>query len=240
MHLPHVLAQPVNFSDVTAIWLMAYSALFSIVNPLGASLIFAQMTIGRPKREIVTLARLVGFYSFIILMVSVWLGGWILSFFRISIDALRVAGGLVVASRAWALLLAPEESEARKERQVFDHDAAGQESDLGDRAFFPLAMPFTVGPGSIAVAIALSSGRTLGASPASYIVGLSLAVCSVSLTVVLLYTYAERIVSSLGRTGARIVSRLAALILLCIGIQILFAGLEGFVIATLKHVRQLG
>ncbi|GBR08273.1 MarC family protein [Asaia siamensis] len=239
MHLPHVLTQPVNFSDVTAIWLMAYSALFSIVNPLGASLIFAQMTLGRPKRDVVTLARLVGFYSFIILMVSVWLGGWILSFFRISIDALRVAGGLVVASRAWTLLLAPEENEARKERQVFNHDNAGQESDLGDRAFFPLAMPFTVGPGSIAVAIALSSGRTLGASPASYILALSLAVCAVALTVVLLYTYAERIVSSLGRTGARIVSRLAALILLCIGIQILFAGLEGFVMSALKHAHLL-
>lgn len=239
MHLPQVLTQKVNISDVTAIWLMAYSALFSIVNPLGASLIFAQTTLGRPKREIIVLARMVGFYSFIILMVSIWLGGWILSFFRITIDALRVSGGLVVASRAWALLLAPEESEARKERQVFDHNAARQESDLGDRAFFPLAMPFTVGPGSIAVAIALSSGRTLGASAASYIIGLSLAVLAIALTVVVLYTYAERIVSSLGRTGARIVSRLAALILLCIGVQILFSGLEGFVLSTLKHLHQI-
>ncbi|CDG38254.1 MULTISPECIES: MarC family protein [Asaia] len=239
MHLPHVLTQQVRLSDVTAIWLMAYSALFSIVNPLGASLIFAQTTLGRPRAQVVRLARTVGFYSFIILMVSVWLGGWILSFFRITIDALRVSGGLVVASRAWALLLAPEESEARKERQVFDHDTANADNDLGDRAFFPLAMPFTVGPGSIAVAIALSSGRTLGASAASYIIGLSLAVLAVSLTVVIFYTYAERIVSSLGRTGARIVSRLAALILLCIGIQILFAGLEGFVVSTLKHMRQL-
>lgn len=202
-------------------------------------MIFAQTTLGRPKREIIVLARMVGFYSFIILMVSIWLGGWILSFFRITIDALRVSGGLVVASRAWALLLAPEESEARKERQVFDHNAARQESDLGDRAFFPLAMPFTVGPGSIAVAIALSSGRTLGASAASYIIGLSLAVLAIALTVVVLYTYAERIVSSLGRTGARIVSRLAALILLCIGVQILFSGLEGFVFSTLKHLHQI-
>nr|WP_243443987.1 hypothetical protein [Asaia prunellae] len=56
MHLPHILAQPVSFSDVTAIWLMAYSALFSIVNPLGASLIFAQMTLGRSKRDVTALA----------------------------------------------------------------------------------------------------------------------------------------------------------------------------------------
>lgn len=240
MHLPHVLTHHVRLADVTAIWLMAYSALFSIVNPLGASLIFAQATMGRPRRQVVTLARLVGFYSFIILTVSVWLGGWILGFFRITIDALRVSGGLVVASRAWALLLAPEETEARKERQALAQDDSGQDNDLSERAFFPLAMPFTVGPGSIAVAIALSTGRTLGASAESYIIGLSLAVLAVSLTVVILYTYAERIVSSLGHTGARIVSRLAALILLCIGIQILFAGLEGFVISTIRHVRQMG
>ncbi|GBQ15912.1 MarC family protein [Swaminathania salitolerans] len=239
MQLPQVLAHPVVFRDVVGIWLMAYSALFSILNPIGASLIFAQATMDAPRRDILVLARNVGLYGFMILIVSIWFGGWILSFFGISIDALRVSGGLVVASWAWSLLLAPEESEARKQRQVLDHKRESPRSELADRAFFPLTMPFTVGPGGIAVAIALSSGGTLGTSPGSFELGLLLAALSIAMTIVIVYSYADRIVTALGRTGARIVSRLAALILLCIGIQILFVGLQGFAVSVMRHIHEI-
>ncbi|AQS87130.1 multiple antibiotic resistance protein MarC [Neoasaia chiangmaiensis NBRC 101099] len=225
----HVVTENIGLQYVSSIWLMAYSALFSIVNPLGASLIFAQATMGRARPEVVSLARLVAFYSFVVLMVSIWFGGEILTFFGITINALRVTGGLVVATRAWSMLQEPEESEARKERQALQGGRTVATPDLRDKAFFPFAMPFTVGPGSISVAIALSSERPAVDPRPAYFMGLTLAVICISVTVGIVYAYAERIVALLGVTGARIVSRLAALILLCIGIQILFSGIEGFV-----------
>lgn len=208
--------------------LIAFPALFSIVNPLGASLIFAQATEGREPSEIRALAKIVAFYSLVILLVSIWFGSWILVFFGISMNALRVSGGLVVASRAWVMLQAPEASEARKEKQALQGGRTVAAPDLRERAFFPLAMPFTVGPGSISVAIALSSSCPPQISAWHYYIGVSVAAVAISVVVLAVYTYSERVVAMLGVTGARIVSRLAALILLAIGIQIMASGFQGF------------
>jgi hypothetical protein len=66
-----------------------------------------------------------------------WCGGAILSFFGVSIAALRVAGGLIVASFAWQLLHAPEK------REVAKHGQAQEAEGLDAIAFFPLTLPFT-------------------------------------------------------------------------------------------------
>jgi len=227
---PHAITEQIGFRNVLAAFLLAFPALFSIVNPLGAAMIFAQTTLGRPRADCIALAKTVALNSFVILLVSVWFGEWILGFFGITIDALRVTGGLVVAVRAWQLLQQPEENEARKEQQAFQDGRTQQKADWREMAFFPLAMPFTVGPGSISVAIALSSERPASDPMPSYYIGLTLAVMLMALVVGCVYSYADRVVAMLGTTGTRIVSRLAALILLCIGIQILFSGLHGFVL----------
>lgn len=75
-----------------------------------------------------------------------------LNFFGVNLGALRIAGGLVVAVRAWGLLTQPEVHEKRKASSA----EPAQNSD-DDVAFFPLTMPLTNGPGTIAVVIALSS-----------------------------------------------------------------------------------
>ncbi|WP_408873663.1 MarC family protein [Gluconobacter roseus] len=218
-------------------WLIAFPALFSIINPLGASLIFAQATEGRDRREVVELARQVALNSLGIMLVSIWFGSWILGFFGISINALRITGGLVVASRAWLMLLQPETSEARKEKQALQGGRTVTTPDLRETAFFPLAMPFTVGPGSIPVAIALSSSTPPNMPTADYYAGVSAAATTMAVVVAVVYAYAERVVAMLGVTGTRIVSRLAALILLAIGVQIMASGAEGFLVEALKQAK---
>ena len=139
---------PLPTSSLVGAFLLAFPALFSIVNPVGASLIFHQAMGGRARSERLRLARLIGFYAFLVLLGSLLLGGYILNFFGVSLGALRVAGGLVVAIRAWGLLMDPQEHEDRKTSQT---EPAQSHEDV---AFFPLTMPFTTGPGSISVAIA--------------------------------------------------------------------------------------
>ncbi|GAN60171.1 UPF0056 inner membrane protein [Acetobacter cibinongensis] len=214
----------------TTAFLLAFPALFSIVNPFGASLIFAQATTGRSQREIMALSKLVAFYSFMIVLISIWLGGKVLVFFGITVSALRVAGGLVVAVRAWNLLQSPETMEAKKEKQALQGGKTVMSPNWSDSAFFPLAMPFTVGPGTIAVAIALGSGCPPGQPFLPYEFGVTLAAVAVVLVVWAAYSWSEKLVSLLGVTGTRIVSRMAALVLLCIGVQILAAGVQGFAV----------
>jgi multiple antibiotic resistance protein len=96
-------------------------------------------------------------------------------------------------------------------------------------AFFPLTMPFTAGPGTIAVAIAIGSNLHSGkGSVWPFVLGASAAAIAVAVTVWLAYTSADRIIAFLGATGARVVSRLSAFLLLCIGTQIAMSGVGDF------------
>lgn len=215
---------PLPTSSLVGAFLLAFPALFSIVNPVGASLIFDQAMGGRARSERLRLARLIAFYAFLVLLGSLLLGGYILNFFGVSLGALRVAGGLVVAIRAWGLLMDPQEHEDRKTSQT---EPAQRHEDV---AFFPLTMPFTTGPGSISVAIALASQRpTEGAKVAPFFIGAGLAAALVAILVWLLYSASGRVMRLLGQGGARVLSRLVAFLLLCIGVQIIASGAENLV-----------
>ncbi|MBV1836390.1 MarC family protein [Acetobacter estunensis] len=209
-------------------FLLAYPAFFSIINPLGAAIIFLQAAGDHTAKERADLARLVGIYTFSILMVSIWAGSLLLGFFGITINALRLAGGLFVARGGWVMLQSPEDTEHKRQSQIMQDDGTPVSSpNWRDIAFFPLTMPFTVGPGTMSVAIALSSGDS-GRNSLAYGVGISIAAAASAVTVWVAYAYAERLTSMLGVTGTRILSRLAALILMAIGVQIMAGGVIGF------------
>jgi multiple antibiotic resistance protein len=203
-------------------FLVAFPALFSIVNPFAGALIYSQVTSGRTHDERVAIAWRVAAYSAIVMLVSLLAGATIMSFFGVSIEALRVAGGLVVAARAWEMLAAPETNEDRKQEQ------AAPAAHAEDVAFFPLTMPFTTGPGTISVAIALSASQPArGVDIVPFFAGASAAAIAVGVSVGLCYASADRVVALLGPAQSRVFTRLSAFLLLCIGIQILLTGLQG-------------
>jgi multiple antibiotic resistance protein len=201
-------------------FLLAFPTLFSIVNPFGSALIFKEMTADRSPTERHYLARRIGLYVALLLIGSMLIGGFVLSFFGIGLGALRVAGGLVVAVSAWGLLMEPQKHEDRKVA-----DAAPTHGDPEDVAFFPLTMPLTTGPGTIAIAIALTSQQPADAiGRLAYTAGASVAALAIALLVWVSYAWSDQVVALLGHRGARIVSRLTAFILLCVGVQIIVTG----------------
>ena len=207
---------------VTA-FLLAFPALFSIVNPPGAAFIFNEVTSELSPAARLRIAGKVGLYSLLVMLVALWGGAYVLNFFGISLGALRIAGGTVVALRAWDLLIAPERQEARKTEQ------AGEASDeMDDMAFFPLTMPFTTGPGTIAVAVALGAERPAsGQGLLAFFVGVSAAAAAIALLVWLAYRSADWVADKIGAAARRTVSRMSAFLLLCIGVQILVNGIAG-------------
>ena len=128
---------------IVAAFLLGFPALFSIVNPVSGAFIFRTRTIERSHKDRVRLARRVGLYAAVVMLVALWAGSYVLAFFGITLPALRCAGGVVLAMYASSSLNAPERREARKEEQA--DAAAGQD----DRAFYPLTLPFTTGPGAM-------------------------------------------------------------------------------------------
>ena len=207
-------------------FLMAFPALFSIVNPITGAFIFREATAGFSHAERVTLAKRVGVYALIVMLVALGAGSYVLSAFGISLAALRIAGGLVLALFAWELLGSPERREGRKQEQVAD--TSGPADDL---AFFPLTMPFTTGPGTISVAVALGAGHP-AVDAAWFFAGVALAAGALAVVIAGTYAFADRLSDVLGRNGSRTVSRLSAFLLFCIGVQLLING----VVAVLEPI----
>jgi len=214
-----------------AAFLLAFPALFSIVNPVGTAFIFDAVTAHLTHADRARIAGRVGFYSLLVMLGALWAGTYILNFFGITISALRIGGGTVVALNAWHLLNAPEHQEARKQEQ------AGPDKQAGlDMAFFPLTMPFTTGPGTISVAVALGAEQPApGLGLLMFFLGVSGAAAAIAVLVWVCYRSADRVAAWLGATARQTVSRMMAFLLLCLGVQILISGIEG-VALSLKGI----
>jgi multiple antibiotic resistance protein len=205
--------------NAASAFLLAFPALFSIVNPIAGAFIFREATAQVTRKDRHRLAGKVAFYSLLVLLTALWTGSYVLAFFGISLAALRIAGGIVLSLFAWNLLSAPEQREARKQEQA----APVALSD--DVAFFPLTLPFTTGPGTISVAIALSAGHPANTNNwLPFFIGVTLAAVSVAVTIWIAYRFADRLSLLLGTNGSRTVTRLSAFLLFCIGVQILITG----------------
>jgi multiple antibiotic resistance protein len=212
-------------------FLLAFPALFSIVNPVGSAFIFDAVTANMSHAVRSQLAGRVAIYSFIVMLGALWLGTYVLSFFGVTIAALRIAGGTVVALNAWHLLTATEHHEASKQEQAGPVGEAAM-----DMAFFPLTMPFTAGPGTISVAVALGAERpSHGLVLLWFFLGVTGGAAVISAMVWFCYRSADRVAAWLGASARRSLSRLMAFLLLCIGVQILITGIED-VVLSLKGI----
>lgn len=193
-------------------------ALLPIANPFSTAPIFAAMTRGNRADWRNRQARLAAVYMTFILLVSLVAGALILEFFGISLQALRVAGGLIIARIGFSMLT-PEPERPLSSR---DQDESADKESI---AFTPIAMPLLSGPGSIAVTISMatSAGRVLDYIP----VGIGIVIVALISWVIL--RYAARVVDFLGRTGVNILTRLMGLILVCIGVQFVVTGVVDLV-----------
>jgi multiple antibiotic resistance protein len=204
-------------------FLLAFTALFSIVNPLSGTFIFFGATREFEDRVRASMSRWVAIYAFFIVAASLYIGAYVLSFFGISIPVLRVAGGIVVSMSGWQMLNAPDATEQRRSEAPSPHSIDAPPSRL---AFYPLTMPLTTGPGTISVAISLGAGRPTGfrASSLEFFLETLAAVVLLAVVVYVSYRNSARFAHLLGATGTTIVVRLSAFLLFCIGIQVFWNG----------------
>ncbi|HET6326290.1 MAG TPA: MarC family protein [Planctomycetaceae bacterium] len=208
-------------SGVTNAFLLIYAGLFPIVNPIGGAPIFFGLTRDCTKPERNALALQVALNSFALLLGSLFVGSYVLEFFGITLPIVRVAGGLVVTATGWNLLQGGYGNDARD----------GHRPVVPTDGFYPLTMPITVGPGSIAVAITLGSQRPREALADVALLGVAAVagVVAMAATIYICYRFAEGTVGVLGAHGTNVLVRLSAFILLCIGIQIIWSGYSALV-----------
>lgn len=208
------------------------SALFPIVDPLGGSPIFLALTREYSSGARRALSWRIAMNSFFLLVGSYLIGTHVLAFFGISLPVVQVGGGLVVISTGWTLL---------KQRDEDEHQTVKgkvRPQDPFRRAFYPLTMPLTVGPGSISVAITLGAnakqhhGVDLLAIVAAIVGSVLLAV-----SIFLCYGFADRLARMLGTTGMTVIMQLSSFLLVCIGVQIVWNGVSALLATLPAHVR---
>ena len=121
--------------------------------------------------------------------------------------SVQVAGGAVVCAMGWNLLNEPDD---RRRRHRIASRAPTVRRTWRARAFYPLTMPLTVGPGSISVAITLGAQPRRRRARADHDVDRARArrILIVVMTVFLCYRYAERLLRALGDVGTSSCSRL--------------------------------
>jgi len=209
-------------SELAANALLVVGALFPIVNPLGNTPIFLTLTRGLSGQGRVKLARTIAVNGLVLMVASIFIGTHVLGFFGISLPVVQVAGGLVVVSTGWALLRHSDDDDATE-----DAKRPCSEANYMRQAFYPLTLPLTVGPGSIAVAITLGANRTEGSEWRwPLIAGLLIGALIIAVSIYPSYRFAETIAKGLGDTAMNVVIRLSSFILVCIGVQISWNGLS--------------
>ena len=209
--------------EVAKSCLVVITALFPIVDPLGNIPIFLGLTAGYSSSDRNILSRKIALNSMWLLIGSMLIGSHILNFFGISIPVVQIGGGMVVMWTGWTLLQQnPEQEQAQAQKKV-------SRQDISDRAFYPLTLPLTVGPGSISVALTLGASEGIHNSGWTRFVAAIVGPALVVVLIYLCYRFAEKLAGILGQTAMNVIVRLASFILLCIGVQIFTHGIHDLI-----------
>lgn len=204
--------------------LLAFIAILPVVNPFSAPPIFISITEGSSAEERNTQARKASLYAFLILLVSLLAGTFILRFFSISLPAVQIAGGLLIA-RTGFQMLAPQ----KEHHQTNVEEQEAREKD--DIAFIPLAMPLLSGPGSMAVMINLATRVTHWTEWLS----ISIAAAAVCIITYFILIESVRFVRVLGVNGMNALSKLMGFLLLCMAVQFIINGVTTTATTLLSH-----
>lgn len=211
---------------------LAFSALLPVIDPIGSALVFLTLVGRVPGPVYRNLARKIAISTTLFLAVVELAGTGFLSFFGISLPVVQVSGGLVLAAMGWTQLNRTD-SEPSRERV---EPAEASFEHVERRVFYPFTFPVTAGPGSIVVMLTLSAHVSAKGALGDVMAHLGIlgAVAALSALVFVCYGYAPKITARISPETAHGIRRVIAFVLLCIGVQITWNGIETMLKTALK------
>ena len=198
------------------------AALFPVVDPIGSVPIFLVLTAGIPAAVRNRYALRIGRNVVLLLVASLLVGGSILRFFGVSLEVVRIAGGMVVFHAAWRAM-----NSDPKLNPVDNADAAQRLDEHKDISFMPMTIPLLAGPGSIAVTLGLAaqSGRDMTMPTAMNLLATATAILLIGLVIFAVLRSSTLLLKVLGASGIQAMSRLLGLFVMAIGVQLILNGL---------------
>ncbi|MBL7055813.1 MarC family protein [Candidatus Woesearchaeota archaeon] len=202
-----------------AFFIASFSALFTIINPFSTASVFLSITKGDKEHKRDQMAKKACMTAATVLIVFALIGTFILQFFSITVEAFRIAGGIIVSIVGIRMVYA--------KRTILHTEKERKESlEKEDVSVIPLAIPMLSGPGAMTTVIVLMSESPNYINKGIVLVAI-LIVCLLSYIVL---SKASIIDKYLGETRRRVIDRIMGLIVLVVGVQFVINGVEGLVL----------
>lgn len=212
-------------NELTTFGLVAFTSFFTIINPLGTMPVFMTMTADLEQRHRSLIARKASIVAFATILLFAFSGQLLFDFFGISVNSLRVVGGVIFFLMGMDMLQARLAKVKLSESEV--------KSYVNDISVTPLAIPMICGPGAITNAIVMMEDADTTAKKATLI----LIVAIVMLITYLVLYSSSRLIRLLGETGNNVMLRLMGLIVMVIAVEFFFSGLKPILIDILASSR---
>lgn len=202
--------------------LYAFATLFAMINPLGVMPVYTTMTAKLPSNEArQTAMKAVSVAAFTLILFALT-GKFIFDFFQISVNGLRIVGGVIFFMAGYDML------QARLIRTKTDKETTNEFVD--DISITPLAIPMIAGPGAMTVSIVLMND--------AHTIYLKLVLIGIILFILLLtfliLIFSRRIIRRLGESGNKVLTRIMGLIVMVIAVEFIFSGLKPILRDILK------
>lgn len=189
----------------------AFTSYFVVIDPIGCALIFYSLTLGQTTKQKAKTILKAMLIAFTIILVFGWIGERLLTALGISMDALRVAGGILLFNTAFKMITSAPNPDKPSTTQVTQITV------------YPLAIPLTAGPGTLTLTVLLmANSESTWDQFAVYLA----AFATVSITVVL-SILSNQLRKALGQTGDEIIQRLLGVLLAALAIQFVANGVNG-------------
>lgn len=202
---------------MTELFISAFATLFVVIDPAGCAPIYSSLTAGASAAARRAMAIRAILISLAVLLIFAFFGRGLLDALGISLDAFRVAGGIMLFIIALEMVF-----EKRTERREARAEEVGR-SEVEDVSVFPMAIPMIAGPGSIASIMLLMSGTT-NVEERSVVLGAMVLVLALTLIALLL---AGPLLRLLGQKMEAMITRLLGVILAALAAQYVIDGLVG-------------
>ncbi|MEI6172492.1 MAG: MarC family protein [Bacteroidota bacterium] len=188
-------------------------AILALANSISAIPMFIRISKELPPGETNRLSLISTLTAFLTMVVSMLTGTIILQFFGISLDAFRVAGGILLAGIGYKMMNDPPSETLDSGPSVLPN--------MISLAVIPIGIPLTTGPGVITTVIVFSQGIF---DSFKLFIELLLAILVVTGVDYLSFRYSHRLLAILGNTGLNVFTRVFGLIVLAIGVQFVAVG----------------
>ncbi len=204
--------------DLLSFTLLTLSSILIIINPLGATLIYVSLTTGLDKPARDTIAKDSCRFALMILLFVAVLGAWILQLFGISLEAFRIAGGILLFGIGMEMVY------ARTSRTKLTATEKYESRENDDVAIMPLAIPMIAGPGAITTTIVLMN-EAIVMTPFAIAVVFAAIMVSIVITYYMMRN-SEYIMKRIGQREYRAINRLMGMLLIAIAVQFVINGIK--------------